>query len=44
LVKSVYLDEPPRSDGWLADWVKGNTDIGTTTFGYDKEKYEIKGK
>jgi hypothetical protein len=44
LVKSVYLDEPPRSDGQLADWVKGKADIGKTTFGYVKEKYEIKRK
>jgi len=44
LVKSVYLDEPPRSDGQLAEWVKRNIDIRKTTFGYDKEKYEIKRK
>jgi len=44
LVKSVYLDEPPSSDGQLAEWIQGNTDIGTTTFGYDKEKCEIKRK
>jgi len=44
LVKIVYLDEPPRSDGQLADWVKGNTDIGTMTVCYDKEKQEIKRK
>jgi hypothetical protein len=44
LVRSVYLDKRPRSDGQLADWAKGNTDMGTKTFGYDKEKYKIKRK
>jgi hypothetical protein len=44
LVKSVYLDEPAMSDGQLADWVKGNTDVGMTTFGDDKEKYAVNRK